>query len=113
MAVLTPEDIIDSLHPGAAGKEPRHGLELPTEELRGALKEALHLDKEGKLSEEDLAKMDATVSQYLNQQLKVLAAQGMIRAEPQRVSWHQNRWVQVMGGILLLILAGSLFLPLH
>ncbi|RZU45309.1 hypothetical protein EV700_2128 [Fluviicoccus keumensis] len=113
MAVLTPEDIIDSLHPGEAGKPPRHGLELPTEELRGALKEALNLDKEGKLSEEDLAKMDATVSQYLNQQLKVLAAQGMIREEPRPLAWHQNRWVQMIGGLLLLIMAGVLLLPRH
>lgn len=84
---------------------------LPTTELRSALSQALNLEKEGKLGDEDLAKMDETVSHYLSQQLKVLAAQGMIREEPEPVAWHQLGWVQAMGAVLVVLLVGVMVYP--
>lgn len=90
-----------------------HGIVLPTEELRGALQKALMTEKSGTLSEEDLARMDETVSKYLAQQLKLNAlraqAEAPVPVESAR-AWHQSVWVQLAAGAMVFLLAGFLYL---
>lgn len=90
-----------------------HGIVLPTEELRGALHQALTTEKSRALSEEDLARVDETVSKYLEQQLKLNALRARDEApSPADVAraWHESWWVQVAAGAMVFLLVGFLYL---
>jgi hypothetical protein len=89
-----------------------HHIELPTEELRGALHQALITEKSRTLNEEDLARVDATVGKYLEQQLKLNALKHRkdMTSHPEIRAWHEAWWVQVAAGATIFLLAGYLYL---
>lgn len=87
--------------------EQRHGIVLPTDELRQALHQALTTEKSRELSAEDLQQVDATVSKYLHQQLRLnaLRAQEETPATPSAaMPWLRTWWFQVGTGVTVCLL---------
>ena len=103
---------VASEHTGFRKTDDRHDAFLPTDELRQALQHALTTEKTRELTDDDLAQMDATVSKYLEQQLKLNAeraqgeAQSPVSTPP---AWYRTWWFQVATGMAALATAGFYF----
>ncbi len=91
-----------------SARERSHTVFLPTDELRQALHHALATEKTRELTDDDLAQMDATVSKYLEQQLKLNAqrARQEDSSPPPPLAWYRTWWFQAATGMAALATAG-------
>lgn len=100
---------VASEHAGFRKTDNLHDTFLPTDELRQALHQALTAEKTRELTDDDLAQMDATVSKYLEQQLKLNALRAREDSAlntPDAVAWRRTWWFPVATGMAALAAAG-------